>query len=293
MPATPQLGNPTAANPSQYVSHAGDTLDSVAKRYSVSVESLRAANKGINGITDDKNSDDLPLGIVLAIPLPKDRFNAPVAAKVSGVGASAAEPGADPTADLPTYRRTNPWSPDANWTQTSSNNPAPGSSRAKRSPGSSGGASGGSFNVSATALKGNSNAQRAFNYFVGKGLSPAQAAGIVGNLMQESGCNPEISQIGGGPGRGIAQWSVGERWRGVEAQARAEGKSTGDLGVQLDYLWKEMNSTEKGSLSAVKGASSAADAAVAFERSFERAGQPNNTSRIKFAREAQAEFGNA
>src|SRR4051812_26829508 len=56
------------------------------------------------------------------------------------------------------------------------------------------------------------NDKAAYDFFVAKGLTPFQAAGIVGNLDQESGVNPASVQFGGGPGRGIAQWSVGGRW---------------------------------------------------------------------------------
>src|SRR6185312_1208901 len=52
------------------------------------------------------------------------------------------------------------------------------------------------------------NDQTSFNYFVGKGLTAVQAAGIVGNLDQESGGSPTAVQSGG-PGRGVAQWSAG------------------------------------------------------------------------------------
>ena len=54
------------------------------------------------------------------------------------------------------------------------------------------------------------NNQTAFDFFVGHGLTKEQSAGIVGNLMAESGdpINPRAVQPGG-PGRGIAQWSVG------------------------------------------------------------------------------------
>src|ERR1041384_917946 len=55
------------------------------------------------------------------------------------------------------------------------------------------------------------NDEAAFMFFVGKGLSAVQAAGVVGNLDQESQMNPNAAQPGG-PGRGIAQWSVGGRW---------------------------------------------------------------------------------
>ena len=62
-----------------------------------------------------------------------------------------------------------------------------------------------------TEAIGFANDQAAFDYFLGKGLTNFQAAGIVGNLDQESGVEPTSVQ-GGGPGRGIAQWSVGGRW---------------------------------------------------------------------------------
>src|SRR6476646_3597410 len=55
------------------------------------------------------------------------------------------------------------------------------------------------------------NDKLAFDYFLGKVLTSVPAAGIVGNLDQESGMDPTAVQPGG-PGRGIAQWSVGGRW---------------------------------------------------------------------------------
>ena len=56
------------------------------------------------------------------------------------------------------------------------------------------------------------NEKAAYEFFVKKGLKPFQAAGIVGNLEQESNVEPTAIEYGGGPGRGIAQWSVGGRW---------------------------------------------------------------------------------
>jgi hypothetical protein len=89
------------------------------------------------------------------------------------------------------------------------------------------------------------NNKIAFDYFLGKGLTKIQAAGIVGNLDQESGMDPTISQIGGGPGRGIAQWSAGGRWDkdtndNVRAFAAQEGKPMKSLDVQLDFVWYEL-----------------------------------------------------
>src|SRR5580765_5689939 len=56
------------------------------------------------------------------------------------------------------------------------------------------------------------NEQAAYAFFIGKGLSSVQSAGIIGNLDVESGVDPTKYQCGGGPGRGIAQWSAGGRW---------------------------------------------------------------------------------
>src|SRR6478609_2670597 len=89
------------------------------------------------------------------------------------------------------------------------------------------------------------NDKPAFDFFIGKGLTNFQAAGIVGNLDQESGVNPSSVQAGG-PGRGIAQWSVGGRWdstaggNNVLAYAASQGKSATSLSLQLDFIWLEL-----------------------------------------------------
>jgi murein DD-endopeptidase MepM/ murein hydrolase activator NlpD len=143
-----------------------------------------------------------------------------------------------------------------------------------------------------TPLNGSDNVQKAFNYFVQKGLTPIQSAGIVGNLMQESGVDPNSVQKGG-PGRGIAQWSVNERWQGVLKLATATNRPPTDLGLQLDYLWQELNTTERAALSALKATSTIEDAVIQFEKKFERAGKPNYPNRIRFAHQVLNSFGGA
>jgi len=75
-----------------------------------------------------------------------------------------------------------------------------------------------------------------------EGLSEEQAAAIVGNLDQESNVNPRSVQLDGGPGRGIAQWSVGARWNvsrndNVAWFAAREGASSSALDLQLAFIW--------------------------------------------------------
>ena len=52
------------------------------------------------------------------------------------------------------------------------------------------------------------NADAAYRYFLSRGWTPAQAAGIVGNLQQESGPGLDPTIAGdGGNAFGIAQWN--------------------------------------------------------------------------------------
>lgn len=152
-------------------------------------------------------------------------------------------------------------------------------------------------------LVGKDNIEKAFNYFLSRGLTAEQSAGIVGNLIQESNVNPSADNpaaVGGGGG--IAQWE-GERWSGPDGLltfAQQQGKPWNDLGLQLDFIWKEMPNQYAGdvaalqailpgasgstsSLDAVKMSQTAAIAAQAFELTFERAGNPQMQNRINYA----------
>lgn len=135
------------------------------------------------------------------------------------------------------------------------------------------------------------NAKRAFDFFVGIGFTLEQAAGIVGNLQQESGVDPRSEQLGGGPGRGIAQWTLGDRWAAL--QRWAAGRDIYDLQTQLDFIVHEMLNVApwNQTIPAVRATNTPGDAAYAFQRVYERAGQPENAKRTKFANDALAMYG--
>jgi MYXO-CTERM domain-containing protein len=125
------------------------------------------------------------------------------------------------------------------------------------------------------------------NYFVAKGLRDFQAAGIVGNLDQESGDSPGAVQPGG-PGRGVAQWSVGGRWDtdandNAKAYAAQHGQDVWSLGLQLDFVWYELASFPGYGLGKLKGTGNVADATVAFQTDFEGCGQCMQSQRIAYA----------
>ena len=112
------------------------------------------------------------------------------------------------------------------------------------------------------------NAQQAIDFFMSKGLTRAQAAGIAGNLLFESGFSP--SAVGdGGTSFGIAQWHNG-RGSAMKQWTVDQGYSSTSFKGQLEYLWHELNHSESNALGKLRATSSAYDAGMAFCRYFER-----------------------
>jgi hypothetical protein len=96
-----------------------------------------------------------------------------------------------------------------------------------------------SSSTTTDTIPGGDNKQKAFNYFVSKGLSDIQAAAIVGNLIVESSVSTSADQSNG-PGLGIAQWGNPGRWNTLEDFATQQGRDKFDLGLQLDFMWHEL-----------------------------------------------------
>jgi hypothetical protein len=138
------------------------------------------------------------------------------------------------------------------------------------------------------------NDQTAFDFFRSKGLSAEQAAGIVGNLDQESNNNPGSAQPNG-PGRGIAQWSVGARWDkspndNATAFAAQQHELLDSLQLQLEFIWYELSTFPRYGLSDLKGQSSVTGAAQAFATKFEACGKCLQTKRDQYAQAAYNAF---
>ncbi|MFT3693877.1 MAG: phage tail tip lysozyme [Kofleriaceae bacterium] len=139
-----------------------------------------------------------------------------------------------------------------------------------------------------------SNEHTAYNFFVQKGLTPVQAAGIVGNLIQESSGSPTAVQPGG-PGRGIAQWSVGGRWDtsskdNVTWYASQHGLDRWALNTQLQFIWYELTTFGYG-YSTLKAATTVSAATIAFETKYEICGNCAQASRISYANQVLAAYG--
>lgn len=137
----------------------------------------------------------------------------------------------------------------------------------------------------------------AYNFFVSKGLKNYQAAAIVGNLIQESSVNPSSVQYGGGPGRGIAQWSVGGRWDhdggdNLVAYANNHGMSRWSLTAQLDFVWYELTSFSGYGLSKLKASTGLTQATIVFQDDFEGCGTCDQSKRISYAQQVLSAYGN-
>jgi murein DD-endopeptidase MepM/ murein hydrolase activator NlpD/lysophospholipase L1-like esterase len=148
-------------------------------------------------------------------------------------------------------------------------------------------------------LAGRNNAEKIFNYLVGKGLTAVQAAGIMGNLRQESSYNPSVDQNGDEPGGGygIAQWTAGRR-DALEAAAKKQGVPVDNLAFQLEYLYKESNRRtmrdfpDRIEWEGLKEVAKLSDAVIYWEYNFERAGTPMLGARLQYAKEALAKYAN-
>ncbi|WP_433163579.1 phage tail tip lysozyme [Kribbella sp. CA-247076] len=167
-----------------------------------------------------------------------------------------------------------------------------------------------------STLVGSNNQQKAFNYFTSNGYSKEQAAGIVGNMIHESGVEPGRLQntppgqvtnpadaIDSPLGWGIVQWTPAGKMIRPSRGAGVDDAVIGSLEYQLEFLKKQLDGEtaipEANAGQMLKRTNTAEDAAVAFGRYYERfAGSddlsnPRYTQRKTAAREVLSTFGGA
>lgn len=108
---------------------------------------------------------------------------------------------------------------------------------------------------------------------VGMGLTAKQAAGVMGNIMHESGASPTNAQDGmmgveklrdttysysatDGVAYGIIQWQHSDRKQKLANMANTMGSTTADYNVQFAYLRKELETDYANSLKKIKNSDS-------------------------------------
>ncbi len=121
---------------------------------------------------------------------------------------------------------------------------------------------------SAPVRKTNESARYAYNYLNQKGLPQHVSAGIVGNLMKESGLNPSIKDGDkrGGIG-GIAQWDP-YRSKQLLNFSASSNRNHQDLDTQLDFVLHE--SQQRGDLQKTLQTKTPEEAAYIFGKNYER-----------------------
>jgi murein DD-endopeptidase MepM/ murein hydrolase activator NlpD len=163
------------------------------------------------------------------------------------------------------------------------------------------------LNVDKNFTLGSEGEERRINlikYLIGDyDLTAEQAAGVLGNFMEESGgyhLPPDVNE-GGSPGPprfsggyGWAQWT-GSRQRSfidfaVEAGFMNSENENATDAANYAYLKKELAEGYKETIPELKNNSTPEDAAVSFEATYERAGVPRMEDRKASARRAFEEY---
>ncbi len=166
------------------------------------------------------------------------------------------------------------------------------------------------------ALKGKTQEEQIFNFLIGKGLTPAGAAGLMGNLYAESGLKPTNLEnsyekalgftdesyteavdsgkytnfVNDCAGYGLAQWTYWSRKQGLLTLAKARGASIGNTETQLEYLYQELKTEFAAVLSVLCATSSVREASDAVLLKFERPADQGAAVRERRAGYGQAYF---
>lgn len=152
------------------------------------------------------------------------------------------------------------------------------------------------------------NDKTIWNFLKGKGLNDFAVAGIMGNLYAESGFKPTNLQniyekklgytdaeytsavdngtytnfVKDSAGYGLAQWTYWSRKQALMEYAQSVGKSIGDLGMQLDFMWKEMQGY-KSMMTTLKAATSILEASNEVLTQYEKPADQGETVQKKRA----------
>jgi hypothetical protein len=156
-----------------------------------------------------------------------------------------------------------------------------------------------------TDLVGSNNQQKAFNYFASNGYSKEQAAGIVGNMIHESGVEPGRKE-GTPPGQvtnpsdvveftggwGIVQWTPAGKMIKPSREAGVDDAVIGSLEYQLEFLKKQLDGKgpipEKHAGDMLKQTTTVETAAVAFGQYYERFLGSDNPNHERYAQRKTA-----
>lgn len=131
----------------------------------------------------------------------------------------------------------------------------------------------------------------AWNFFKSKGYSSELTAGIIGNLMTESGMQTGVWADDKSGSYGIGQWKDG-RLEGLKDFASSLGASIDDLNTQLAYVDYELKNNESQAFQQISNAdlSQPESSAYAVSRYYERPAYAGNPERQQNARDVYDKY---
>ena len=143
-------------------------------------------------------------------------------------------------------------------------------------------------------LIGSNNKEKCFDFFISNEVPEPftrnQAAGIVGNLIVESGDNVDPTIVNEAEGSfGIAQWNpsvnAGDRKTRLEEFARRNNLPVSSLYVQLHFIIHELYKHSYFGLTKLLAAEDTETAAKVFEQYYERPAPGSTARRVAAAQE--------
>lgn len=134
-------------------------------------------------------------------------------------------------------------------------------------------------------VSGNGNAEKVWNGLKSEGFTDYATAGILGNMYAESGVTPDTTEIGGGGGYGLVQWTPKSK---LTTYASSVGKDYKTIATQVEYLCKQLKGTtnifpDTAAYEPIMAATSVKDATDIFLNLYERAGVSNEQKRVDAA----------
>ncbi len=125
--------------------------------------------------------------------------------------------------------------------------------------------------------------QFALNYFIGQGWSREQAAGIVGNLVQESNGLTTTAVNGAENAQGIAQWTPNGGRQTRVAQYLGKPITQATLAEQLGAVHWELRNSESRAGDRLRSAVTDEQAATVVDHYYERSDRRSTSTRIAIA----------
>jgi len=104
-----------------------------------------------------------------------------------------------------------------------------------------------STSAASVPLTDNPTLKQIFQLLINGGMNAGQASAVMGNMYAESSFISDRHEVGNDIGYGLVQWSFGRRTN-LENFAKQKGVPASDVAMQIEFLFKEYNSSYKSRL---------------------------------------------